>query len=470
MTKKSQGKVRLHFRIKPIQQIVLGFVVVILLGTFALCLPMSSSTGGWTPFLTSLFTSVSATCVTGLTVVNTLTHWSMFGQIVILLMIQFGGLGTMSMIVILAMLLKGSVSPQENTIVAQSLGLEGTENLASDLMKVILTGTFTVEAIGALLLSVRFIPKFGIGQGIYKSIFHSVSAFCNAGFDILGPDGMGVFRDDPAVLFILSALIIIGGIGFLVWADVFDFIFAKRKSKLSAAKAMHSIAGRSDRLFAYTKFVLIVTAVLLVSGTALTLAFEWDNALAGMNPFLKISNAFFHSASLRTAGFASVDNGSFTAATKVFSIIFMFIGGASGSTAGGVKVSTVALTAITVVRTMLGSDETDVFRRRVRPDIVSRAMVLVLLGQAIVAAGTCLICLTGGTHLIDSLYEVTSAYATVGLSLGLTPALGTAGRIILIVLMFMGRVGVITIILSFIQKNAGKNRSARRPDTQFLIG
>lgn len=470
MAVKSKNRSRGVFRIKPVQQIVIGFVTVILVGAFLLSLPASSASGKWTPFVTSLFTSVSATCVTGLAVVDTLTSWSVFGQIVILLMIQFGGLGTMSMVVILSLLLKRRVSPHENTIVAQSLGLEGTENLASDLMRVILAGTAITETVGALLLSIRFIPKFGLWQGIYKSVFHSISAFCNAGFDLLGPEGMGVFRDDPFVLLTLAALIIIGGIGFLIWADVLDFIFAKRKSKLSAAKAMHNIAGRSDRLFVYTKFVLLATAVLLTAGTALTLSLEWNGALAGMDPFGKIVNGFFHSVTLRTAGFAAINNGDLTPATQIVSIVFMFIGGASGSTAGGIKVSTVALAVVSTVRTMRSSDETDIFRRRIRPEIVSRSMAIVLLGEAIIAIGTLLLYLTSGAPLLDSLYEVTSAYATVGLSLGITASLGTLSRFILIFLMFMGRVGVITIILSFVQKNAGKSRSARRPDAQFLIG
>jgi len=464
-----KGK-KFRLRLKPLQQIVIGFIVVILLGTILLSLPISSAEGRAPSLLSCFFTSVSATCVTGLAVVDTLTTWSVFGQIVILLMIQFGGLGTMSMVVVLALLVRKRISPLENIIVSQSLGLDANENTATDLMKIIVIGTFGFETLGALLLMIRFIPRFGVGQGIYKSIFHSVSAFCNAGFDLLGPEGMSVMKDDPTVLLVLSALIIIGGIGFLVWADLGVFLLSKRKMKLSVADALHNIAGRSNRLFAYTKLVLLVTAILLVSGSALTLAFEWNNALAGMDLFHKIVNAFFHSVSLRTAGFASLNNAELSAGTQVFSIIFMFIGGASGSTAGGIKVSTVALAFISTLRVMGGRDGVVVFRRRIKPEVTTRAMALVLFGETVVAIGALSLYVSSDVTFMQALYEAVSAYATVGLSLGVTPGLGPFAQIVLTLLMFMGRVGVITIVLSLIQKNGAGSPDARRPDAQFLIG
>lgn len=465
---------RHRLRIKPLQTIVLGFALVILIGTLALMLPVSTAEKGGAPFLTAAFTAISATCVTGLTVVDTLTYWSRFGHCVILGLIQFGGLGAMSMIVLLALMIRKRISPRDNLIVSQSLGLDGSESTATSLMKIIVTGTFSCEFIGAMILSIRFIPEFGVGEGLFKSFFHSISAFCNAGFDVMGSykDGasMTAFSDSPLVLLTLSALIITGGIGFIVWADVWGCIFAKRHIRLNASEAIHNIAGRKDTLFPYTKFVLIVTSILIVSGTVFTAIFEWDGVLAGMSVPQKLLNSFFHSVTLRTAGFAAVDNGSFAPITKSFSVVYMFIGGSSGSTAGGVKVSTVALAVYAMFRVMGGNTDVVIFGRKVKHETVLRALALVFIGQAVIITGTTIIMSSDGIPFIDVLYEVTSAYATVGLSAGITSALGTLARVVIMIYMFFGRVGLLTILLSVIQRSSVRVKNLDRPDTQFLIG
>ena len=469
-----QNKKKIRRRIKPLQMIVLGFTAVIALGTLILMLPVSTASGKGADLLDAAFTSVSATCVTGLTVVDTFSFWSRFGQIVILCLIQFGGLGAMSMIVLLALMIRKRISPRDNLIVSRSLGLDGSEDTASGLMRIIITGTFSIELIGAVILSFRFIPEFGPGEGIYKSVFHSVSAFCNAGFDVMGDykggASLSAFSDSPLVLLTLSALIIIGGVGFLVWADVWGCIFAKKHIRLSASEAVHNIAGRKDTLFPYTKFVLLVTALLLVSGTCFTAISEWNRALSGMSVGSKLLNSFFHSVSLRTAGFATIDNGTLAPGTKAFSIVYMFIGGASGSTAGGVKASTVGLAVYAMIRVMGGGTDVVIFGRKVKQETVLRALALVFIGEVLIALCTSLIVAFERTPFLDTLYEATSAYATVGLSAGLTGALCSGGRVILMVLMFFGRVGILTILLSIIQRSSVGTEEVKRPDTQFLIG
>ena len=475
-------------RLSPAQVLALGFLAIIAAGTMLLILPISSKNGGFTDPTAALFTATSATCVTGLTVVDTLSHWSVFGQTVILLMIQVGGLGFMSIAVLMSKLMRRTITPRENRLVTEALGLSSAEGATKGFMHRILIGTFTVEGMGAVLLAMRFVPLFGWKSGLYKSVFHAVSAFCNAGFDILGGYGGGfsmtAFTDDPLVMSVLSFLVIFGGIGFVVWSDLFDWIHCRLESlfirirgrgdrhweKHIRSSAAADITGRRDRLGIYTRFVLIITGVLLVLGFVLTAVLEWDHALAGMPTGQKLWTSFFHSVSLRTAGFAAFDNSTMTEAGQGLSILLMLIGGGSGSTAGGLKIGTVGILFWAVMQIARGKNRIVLMRRTVSKDTVLRAMTVTVIGIGFAFGSAVLLSAVCKTEFLPSLYETSSAYATVGLSQNLTPTLNVFGRLLVILLMYMGRVGILTVIYSLALRRAHDDSAARYPETEFPIG
>lgn len=471
----------------PASVIALGFIAIIILGTILLMLPISSKSGEFTPWSAAMFTATSATCVTGLVIYDTLTYFSVFGQVVIILLIQVGGLGFMSVAMLMSKLLQRTVTPRENRLVTEALGLSSAEDVSGGFMKRLLVGTFMMEGIGALLLSLRFVPIFGWKDGLFKSVFHAVSAFCNAGFDVIGnyngAFSMIAFADDPVVMPVLSFLVIFGGIGFVVWSDLFDYFVCKiqrlfqrvqKKRSYAWAKFMQStasdITGRRDRLGVYTRFVLILTGILLVTGFALTAILEWDHALADLPTGQKLCVAFFHSVSLRTAGFSAFDNATMTDAGKITSILLMLIGGASGSTAGGLKVGTVGLLVCSVVQIARGREEIVLMKRTISKDTVLRAMTIVMIGIACVFGSALLLSAGCNTGFMEALYETASAYATVGLSLNLSPTLNIFGRSLVILLMYMGRVGILTVIYSLALKNANHSHAVQYPETSFPVG
>jgi len=446
--------------------IIFGFALVIILGATLLWLPISSRTGSFTNYLDCLFTSVSATCVTGLSVVDTFSHWNDFGHFVILAMIQIGGLGFMTMAMMLSMLVKRTVSPRERLILAQSFSVDGSGN-ALPMMKKIVKRTFAFEMVGMMLLLPRFRMAHGIWTALKMSIFHSISAFCNAGFDILGitEDGrssMAIMEDDPMVLLTITGLIIVGGIGFLVWDELGER-FVKKRTKLSA----------------YSRFVLIITGILLLSGTALTLFFEWGNpvTLGGHNVCDKIIMALFHSTTLRTAGFAVFNCGGMTGGTIMISVILMLIGGASGSTAGGVKVGTFGLVLYSAFYIAAGRTDVILFRRRISSTDVLRAISLVVICILLVFSFTIIImqiegaALTPGEDIsfVTILFETASAFSTCGLTMGITSLLSPASHILLMTLMFLGRIGIFTVTVTAFSKSAEES-AVRFPVTHMLIG
>lgn len=475
-------------RKSPAQVLALGFITIILVGTILLMLPISSNSGAFTDWSAALFTATSATCVTGLTVVDTLGHWNIFGQTVILVMIQVGGLGFMSVAVLMSKILRRTVTPRENRLVTEALGLSSAQDASSGFMRRILVGTFTMEGAGAALLAIRFVPIFGWKSGLFKSIFHSISAFCNAGFDVLGNYGGGssmiAFTDDPLVMSVLSFLVVFGGIGFVVWSDLFDWVFCHieylfrrmrewrgyRWVQNIRSTSVADITGRRDRLGVYSRFILILTGVLLLAGFILTLILEWNSALSGMPISQKLWAAFFHSVSLRTAGFSAFDNTTMSGAGKGVSILLMLIGGASGSTAGGIKVGTVGLLFWSVCQIARGKDQIVLMRRTVSKDTVLRAMTVTLIGLCCAFGAALLLSAGCQTGLMESLYETASAYATVGLSLNLSPTLNLFGRCLVILLMYMGRVGILTVIYSLALRHANQSTGARYPETEFPVG
>ncbi|MBQ1196230.1 MAG: Trk family potassium uptake protein [Clostridia bacterium] len=434
----------------------LGFLAIIALGTILLTLPISSAEGKLTSPLTALFTAVSATCVTGLVVVETGLYWSLFGKIVIITLIQIGGLGFMTMAVLLSIIIRRRLSPRDRVLVAASYGITDFGGI-NVLVKRILLGTLCIEGAGALLLSIRFIPEFGFSKGLGYGVFHSISAFCNAGFDILGNgNSMGAYAKDPLVSITLMLLVLLGGIGFPVWNE---FIGHKKRQKFSA----------------YTKFVLILSAIYVVGGALVVALLEWNNpaTLGEMSFGAKVLNSFFQSVTWRTAGFTAVDNAALNEETKLFGLFWMFSGGASASTAGGVKIATIGVIMLAAYSVAVGKSEINFMRRRIPFDVMMRALSLVVI-QLILTVAATIICTVacGGMDVegIDILYEIVSAGATVGLTAGLTPLLPPSALIVIIFMMYFGRVGILTVTFSLLGKAVRGSSSISYPDANILIG
>lgn len=434
----------------------LGFLAIILLGTILLMLPISSADGKLTSPLTALFTAVSATCVTGLVVVETGLYWSLFGKVVIITLIQIGGLGFMTMAVLLSIIVRRRLSPRDRVLVAASYGITDFGGI-NVLVKRILLGTLCIEGAGAVLLSLKFIPEFGFAKGLGYGVFHSISAFCNAGFDILGNgDSLGVYAHDPITGITVMLLILLGGIGFPVWNE---FIGYKKGQKLSV----------------YTKFVLILTVIYVVGGAFVVALLEWNNpeTLGGLSVGGKILNSFFQSVTWRTAGFTSVNNAALNDGTKLFGLFVMFSGGASASTAGGVKIATVGIIALASYSVAVGRNDINFMRRRIPLETVMRALALVVIQLVLtVTASLILISVCSGMDVsgVDILYEVVSAGATVGLTAGLTPILPTAAKIVIMFMMYFGRVGILTVTFSLMGRGSGAKSALTYPDANILIG
>ncbi|MBP3919072.1 MAG: Trk family potassium uptake protein [Clostridia bacterium] len=447
-----------HIRLSPAHVFSIGFLSIILFGSLLLMLPAASQSGNVTPFPDTLFTAVSATCVTGLTVVDTGIHWTLFGQIVILCMIQIGGLGFMSFALQLLGAFGKRISPRMRALAAQSFGLETVEGTQKFIRR-ILIGTAVIEGCGALLLMIRTIPMLGIGRGIFTGIFLSVSAFCNAGFDPLGGYATGAFSSltelgaDPLLLLVLSLLIILGASGFLVWNDIWEWLRSRK------------------RISMYTRFVLTITVGLLGFGMLLIAVLEWNNpdTIGGLPIWQKLLHAFFQSVTPRTAGFDAIGQNAMLDVTKALCMLLMFIGGASGSTAGGAKISTVGVAFAAVWSTMRGRRDIRVMRRTVTNDTVRRALCIIGFLLAAIFICASLIAVWDGVSMEGALYECFSAFCTVGLSLGLTPTLGIASRVLLIVAMYMGRVGILTLSYVLLRRDR-EEESVRYPEAKLLIG
>ena len=438
------------------RMIALTFLLLILIGAGLLTLPAASRTGRSNGFLTSLFTATSATCVTGLVMGDTWTLWSSFGQTVILCLIEIGGLGFMSAASIAIFLFrKKKISLQSQIAMAETIGADNMSEVVS-LQKKLLIRSFLLEGAGALILTLRFLKDFPFLQALRLGIFHSVSAFCNAGFDILGflpgKGSLTPYGKDPIILLTLSALIVLGGLGFLVWNEVLRERNARKWS-------------------VYTKLVLLVTGILLLGGTVLFCILEWDNP-ATIGTFTwpeKILAAFFQSVTLRTAGFAAVDQGALTHAGKGVSIVLMLIGGSSGSTAGGLKTVTLVVLIMFVWNRLRGRYTVSIFHRTISDDHVLNAITIFIVMVSLSFIGGILICATGPFRFTDALYETTSALGTVGLTTGITPDLRLPAKLMIILMMYFGRVGILTISFGFLKKKPA-GQKFKYANTDLLIG
>ena len=441
--------------LSPAQSIAIAFAVIILIGTILLSLPAASRTGEAHSIVDALMAATSATCVTGLVPGDTFTMWSDFGQTVLLVLIELGGLGFMSMASLVILLLRKKVGLRQRMMMAQALSLDDMQGVWK-LQKWVLGGSLLIQLTGAGILFLRFLPDQGVATALKWGVFHSVSAFCNAGFDLFGQLQPGAslmpFQNDPVVLLTLSALIAVGGLGFFVWEEVVR---------------LHSF----KKFSVYTKLVLLATAVLILSGTLLTLVFEWNNpaTLGPMSVGEKLLNGFFQSVTLRTAGFAAVDQALLTDSGKAVSMVLMFIGGSSGSTAGGLKTVTFVVLILFILARIRGKSHVTVFRRTVPTEKVTDAMTLTSVMFLLALFGGIFICATSPVDLTNGMFESVSALATVGLTAGVTPLLSLPAKLLIIVFMYFGRVGVLTLSLGFLSGDKAQERF-RYATTNLLIG
>ena len=419
-------------RLAPSRIVILSFMALILIGAFLLMLPISSRDGTWTPFLDALFTSTSASCVTGLIVYDTYTHWSVFGQFIIIILIQIGGLGVVTMAIILMSLTGKKIGLRSRTLMKESIDapqMGGIVRITSFIFK----GTLLIEGIAALLLSVRFIPEFGFLKGIWMSLFHSISAFCNAGFDLMGQkapfSSLTSYQGDGYILGIIGTLIVIGGLGFFVWDDLL-------KNKLNFKKY---------RL--QTKIVLVTTLLLLIIPALYFFFYEFAQPQwSDMTLSERFWSSIFESITPRTAGFNSISYDQLENASLPIYTVLMLIGGSSGSTAGGFKTTTLAVLVVTLISIFSKKEGVHVFNRRLSNETILHTIAILTLYLILFIISGILLCIFDDISIQESFFEASSALGTVGLTLGITAALSDASHLVLIILMYLGRVGSLTML------------------------
>jgi len=449
---------RLHTiqqRLTPSQTLVIGFALIILVGTCLLMLPFASTSGESLPFVDALFTATSATCVTGLVVVDTGSAFTMFGQIVILCLIQIGGLGFMSFATLFLLAFRKKISLRERLLLKEALNVGSIEGIVRLFRKLALY-SFTIEGVAAVILSIRWSFDLGISKGIYFGIFHAISMFNNAGFDLFGSisgpfSSLTSYTNDIVVNVVVMALIILGGIGFIVMADVME---KKSFKKFSL----------------HTKVVLTATGFLIVFGALIIFVFEYLNAgtMGPLDVGGKILASFFQSVTTRTAGANTVDLGSLRQATQFFMIILMFIGASPGSTGGGIKTTTFMVLIGALISMIRGKDDIVLFHYRLAKDRILKAVTLTLFALGLVIIVAMVLSTTEDCPFLAILFEATSAFGTVGLTMGITPGLTTIGKILILLTMFIGRLGPLTLAYAVGPKN--DKELFRYPEGKITIG
>lgn len=448
-------KKKRHFKItdvSPTRMIVSSFAVLIFLGGLLLNLPVASNSGISIGFVNALFTATSATCVTGLIVADTLTQWTLFGQIIILVLIQVGGLGIITLATFFSAILGRKVG-MKGRILAQASISEYSFTEVVAMIKGIVLITLVIEAAGAILFSIRFVPMFGL-KGIYMSVFQSISAFCNAGFDLMGGyKSLTDFNGEPIILYTTAALIVIGGLGFIVWKDLYEY-------------------HETRTLYLHTKLVLMMTVLLIFGGAMFFLFQEYSNpsTMGALNFTEKINAAMFQSVTTRTAGFNSIDVDGMTEISKMFSVFLMFVGAAPGSTAGGVKVTTLAIVIVAIVSNIRGNSETVVLKRKVGQDVINKSLAIIGLSMILVFAMTTIIIAIEDMPFINVLFECTSAFGTVGQSTGITPLLHDSSKILLSFMMFLGRVGPLTFAVALAMREKKTLQNSVYPEGKIMVG
>lgn len=454
-------KARLNAPLK----VILSFVIVILIGSFLLSLPIASKDGHWFSYIDALFTSTSAVCVTGLIVVDTAVHFSIFGQVVIMLLIQIGGIGFISLSALFLLAAGKRLGYKNRVMLQESLNQDTSQGIVV-LIKKIAKIVFIIEAVGFVCLAPSMIISYGWLNGMFKALFLSISAFCNAGFDILGTVGMefgslAPFAKMAYVLLPIIFLIVLGGIGYATIVEIANKFRQENKRK---------------KLTFQTKIILSVTGFLILGGTLLFAIFEWNNpdTIGNMSVFDKIINCLFQSVTPRTAGFEVFKQANLTSASKIVTDILMFIGGSPGSIAGGVKTTTIFVLFIAAFKASGSRGDVILHRKRIKNYTIRKALRIVFLAMILAAFAIITICLIEKNNPNASsssvIFEVLSAISTVGLSLGLTSTLSIASKLILIMLMFVGRVGTITIAFAVQRKSPDANGAIEYEDSRIAVG
>ncbi|CAH2212374.1 TrkH family potassium uptake protein [Tepidibacter aestuarii] len=444
--------IRKKNRLSPAQIMVIGFAMIILIGAILLNTPMATNSGEQVGFINALFTSTSAVCVTGLVVVDTGTYWTLFGKVVIITLIQVGGLGFMSMATLFAILVRKKIYLHQRLLIQEALNQYDLSGLVR-LTRHILIGTFIIEGIGAIILSSVFVPQMGFAKGIGYGVFHAISAFCNAGFDLMGNfSSLTSYVDNITVNIVIMMLIILGGLGFPV---MFDVMKKRKFSKLN----LHS------------KIVISISSFLILFGFILFFAIEYSNpdTLGGLSFKGKVLGALFQSVTTRTAGFNTIDLAAMKDSSKFLTVIFMFIGGSPASTAGGIKTTTIGVLFLSVIAFIRGKEDVEAFGRRISYTVVNKSLGVIAIGVSIVVVLTMSLSLTDTKfQFIHILFEAVSAYGTVGLSIFGSPNLTTIGKILIALSMFAGRVGALTILFAI--SNRKKKSVIRYPEEKVMVG
>ncbi|MHC1721534.1 MAG: TrkH family potassium uptake protein [Clostridiaceae bacterium] len=453
MFSSSLEKRKIISHLKPAQILAVGFALLILLGALVLMLPVSSSSREITPFVEAFFTSTSAVCVTGLVVYDTGSYWSLFGQIVLITLTQIGGLGFMTFAVLVTVALGRRVSLKDRLIMQEAYNTYNIQGVVR-LMLYVVSITFTIEGIGAILLAIKFIPEFGWAKGIYYGIFHSISSFCNAGFDLMGGyRSITMYARDPLIVLTIGGLVMAGSLGFAVIAEIINH-------------------KKNERLTLNARIVIIAHLVLTLGGALIFFLLEFSNqgTIGDMSLGHKMMSSLFAAIVPRSVGFSSVVTGNMTTGAIFFTIILMFIGGAPGSTGGGIKTSTAAVLLFAVKAVIEGREDAEVFGKRLSKNLVNRAFAITAVSFALLTMVTMALMITESFTFTEILYETTSAFGTVGLSLGITPELSTIGKILISFTMYIGRLGPFTFALALAQKNMSTSGNTRYPEANILVG
>ncbi|MCR4923720.1 MAG: potassium transporter TrkH [Lachnospiraceae bacterium] len=445
------------------QLIVLGFFLSIILGSLLLMIPAATAKGENTDYITALFTSTTSICVTGLVVVDTFSHWSFLGQFIILLLIQIGGFGVITIYSAIMMLLKKRFSLSDRLLIQDYYNLDSIHGLIRFLKRVI-KDTFIVEALGAFFYSFIFIPEFGFLRGLWISVFNSVSAFCNAGMDVIGPDSLLKYHDHLGVNIITELLIILGGLGYVVWFDVIENI------KLSL-KRKYPLKVFYKKLGEHTRLVISLTLFFILSGALLVLLFEWDNpgTIGSMSPGNKIMAGIFQSITFRTAGFATIPQDMLTPSTCLVGCVYMFIGGSPVGTAGGIKTITMFVILLNVVSFIRNRKEPVIFNRSVSDKLINKANAIAMSNLTVTIVLVIILLQVCNVPTLSAVYEIFSATGTVGLSRALTPTLNVPGMLVVISGMFAGRIGPISMALFFSTDHSDKN-TIKYSHGHFIVG
>lgn len=438
--------------LSPTQVLALGFAGVILTGALLLSLPIATVDNQGTPFLNALFTATSAVCVTGLVVVDTGTYFTIFGQLIIMLLIQIGGLGFMTFATLFAIIMGRKITLKERILLQEALNQVSMEGIVR-LAKYVIQITFAIEAIGATILAIRWSQDFGWAKGIYLGIFHSVSAFNNAGFDLFGGfRSITMYVNDPTVNLVIAFLIIIGGLGFLVLSEVY--------------------VNRGRKLHLHSQIVIRTSFLLIAIGAVVIFLLEYNNpnTMAGLDPMGKVLASFFQSVSPRTAGYNTIPIGGLRDTTLLFIIVLMFIGASPGSTGGGIKTTTFVSLFLAIMANFKGKTTVKIYERTLPLDLIQKAMTITFSALTLVIFVTGLLSLTEQQSFLQLLFEVTSAFGTVGLTTGVTPTLTNFGKIAIMLTMFIGRVGPLTLAFALAQRAKTQQATIKYPDERILIG